>query len=149
MSIHELEKPGNVYVRDLRKSLQVHSVSYCSQYPIPPAQNIQGSTKWRLLRISNTYTIEGNRTLAALESIDQETRALFGTKQETYDKFSIRLLENEHTTKVPDDGIEHFVVLSYACHSPTWKPHSSLVPLYQDADGPLTPAMWAVLLAQL
>ena len=50
---------------------------------------------------------------------------------------------------MPDDGIEHFVVLSYACHSPTWKPHSSIVHLHQDANGPLTPAMWAVLLAQL
>ena len=148
MSTHELE-PNNVYVQDLGTTLQIHDVSHCGQYLIPPARDIEGSTKSRLLKISSTYTTRANRTLAALESIDQETRALFGAKQDAYDNFSFRLLQNEHTTIVTDDRIDHFVVLSYACHSPLWKPHSSIMPLHKDANSPLTPAMWAALLAQL
>lgn len=38
-------------MRDLRKTLQVHDVSHCSQYPVPPVRDIVGSTKWKLLRI--------------------------------------------------------------------------------------------------
>ena len=152
MSTHELEGPWgpeSVYVRDLKETLQVYDVSHCSQYSAPPARDIEGSTKRRLLRISSTYTTDANRTLVALESIDKETRALFGAKQDAYNNFSFRLLQNEDTTILPDERVEHFVVLSYTCHSPTWKPHPSICPLHQHANGPLTPAMWAALLAQL
>ena len=55
----------------------------------------------------------------------------------------------KNTTILPDGQIEHFIVLSYTWHSPTWKPHPSICPLHPDANGPLTPAMWAALLAQL
>ena len=152
MSIHKLEGPwwlDTVYVRDQKKTLQVYDVSHCSQYSAPIARDIKGSTKWKLLETSSTYTTEASRMLAALESIDKETRALFGPKQDAYNNFSFRLLQNEDTTILPDERIENFIALSYTWHSPTWKPHSSICPLHQDANGPLTPAMWAALLAQL
>ena len=149
MSAHVLEPNDLYYIQDLGKALQIHDVSHCGQYLIPPVRDIKGSTKSRLLKISTTYTTRANRTLAALESVDHETRALFGAKQDAYDSFAFRLLQNDHTTIVPEDRIDHFVVLSYACPSPVWKPHPSIMPLHRDANSPLTPAMWAALLAQL
>ena len=74
---------------------------------------------------------------------------LCSERKDAYNNFSFRLLQNEHTTILPDERIENFIALSYTCHSPTWKPHSSICPFHQDANCPLTPAMWAALLAQL
>ena len=98
MSTHELEgpwSPESVYVRDLKTTLQVYDVSHCGQYSAPPALDIEGSTKWRLLKTSSTYIREANDTLVALESIDKETCTLFGAKQDAYNNFSFRLLQNE------------------------------------------------------
>lgn len=141
MSVHELEEHEGVYVRDLRRALQLHDVSHISQYPAPVARDIRGSTKERLLSSSNAYTTEAHRILDTLKGIDGDACALLGVKQSAFNNFSFRLLQSEHSADVPDDGIENFIALSYTWHSPQWTPHSAIASHHQDADGPLTPAM--------
>lgn len=136
-------------MQELGKSLQALHFSHQSQYSALPARDIKGSAREKLLDTSNTNTAEAHRTLAALKAIHEETYARLGVKQNKLDNFSFRLLQIPHSKIVPDDGIESFIALSYTWHSTSWKPHSSIAPLHQDANGPLTPAMWAALLAQL
>lgn len=149
MSFHELEGTDGVYVPELRKSLQIHDVSHNSQYSVLPARDIKGPGRQKLLDASNTHTAEAHRTLVALKAISEETCTLLGVKQDTVDNFWFRLLQSEQSKNLPDDDIESFIALSYTWHSSSWKPHPSIAPLHQDAKGPLTPAMWAALLAQL
>lgn len=149
MSIHELEGFEGVYVRDLGKTLQVHDVSRCSQSAIFPSRVVEGTTKSRLLGSSNAYATKAHETLAALKAVDKDTCALLEVRQNTFDEFAFRLLQSAQSTHIPDDGIESFIVLSYTWHSPAWKPHSSVTPFSQDANGPLTPAIWSAFLAQL
>lgn len=149
MSIRELEGTDGIYVQELGKSLQVLRFSHQSRYSALPARDIKGSAREKLLDTSNTNTAEAHRTLAALKAINEETYALLGVKQNTLDNFSFRLLQSPLSKNVPDDGIESFIALSYTWHSTSWRPHSSIAPLQQDANGPLTPAIWAALLAQL
>lgn len=136
-------------MRDFRKTLRVHDVSCCSQYSVLPIRDVGGPTKSRLLGGSNTYATEAHNILATLKVVDKETCALLGVRQNAFDLFSFRLLQSEQSTHMPDDKIQGFIVLSYTWHSPAWKPHSSILPRSQDANDPLTPAMWSAFLAQL
>lgn len=149
MSVRELAHPDGVYVPELGKSLQVLDISRWSQYIALPAREIKGSAREKLLDTSNTNTTEALGTLAALKNINEETCALLGVRHDTLDDFSFRLLQSPHSKNVQDDDIESFIALSYTWHSATWRPHSALAPLHQDASGPLTSAMWAAFLAQL
>lgn len=149
MSVYELEGSEGVYVRDFRKTLQVHEVSCCSHYSVSSIRDVGGPTRNRLLGGSNTYATEAHNILATLKVVDKETCALLGVRQNAFDTFSFRLLQSEQSTHMPDDRIQSFIVLSYTWHSPAWKPHSSILPLSRGANDPLTPAMWSAFLAQL
>ncbi|KAI4159870.1 MAG: hypothetical protein LQ342_006198 [Letrouitia transgressa] len=110
---------------------------------------METATKRRLLSVSNTYTTDAHSTLAALTDINEESCALLGVKQNAIDNFQFRLLQGEQSSNRPEDEIKSFIALSYTWHSSAWKPHSSITTLQQNISSPLTPAMWAALLAQL
>lgn len=149
MSVHEFKEWEGAYTHDWGKLLQVEDVSRCNQYSPPPARNIGAATKIRLLTTSKVDTKDAHHTLAALKDVNEESCALLGVKQDAFDNFQFRLLQSEHSTSLPEDEIKSFIALSYTWHSSAWKPNSSITPLQQNANNPLTPAMWAALLAQL
>ncbi len=149
MSIREQEGHKGVYVLALENALQVYEVPRFAKLPALPAQDMGQIGKERLLRISDTYISEAHRIFATLKVIDEEACAQVGVKNSAVSTFAFRLLQSEDTAHMPDLEINSFLALSYTWHSPTWRPHPSIAPLSQVADGPLTPAMWAALLAQV
>lgn len=136
-------------MRNWKNALQVHDVFLHYQYSAPLVRCIGTATKRRLLSTSNTHSSNTQGTLAALKKIHEESFLLFGVKEEAFDGFQFRLLQNETSRYVPDDEIGSYVALSYTWHSSNWKTHRSITPPRQNENNPLTPAMWAAFLAQL
>ena len=149
MSVREQEGHKGVYVLALENALQVHEVPRFAKRLALPARDMEQIAKERLLGISDTYISDAHRTFATLKVIDEEACAQVGVKNSAVSKFAFRLLQSEGTAHMPDLEIKSFLALSYTWHSPAWRPHPSIAPLSQVADGPLTPAMWAALLAQV
>ena len=149
MSVREQEGHKGIYVLALENALQIHEVPRFAKLPAVPARDVGQIAKERLLRISNSYISEAHRTFAKLKAIDEEACAQVGVKNSAISNFAFRLLQSEDTAHKADHEIDSFLALSYTWHSPAWRPHPSIALPSQVADGPLTPAMWAALLAQL
>ncbi|KAL8887953.1 MAG: hypothetical protein Q9215_004536 [Flavoplaca cf. flavocitrina] len=148
MSIRELDDHEGVYVPDFNGAIQDYIVTDRTQYSTPEAHTLDKSAKERLLSGSDTCISEANRILAALETIDRDAHSHVGVKADAFSDFTFRLLHNEECRSV-NSPIESFIVLSYTWRSPVWTPHYSLASNEHDGKGPLTPAMWTALLAQL
>ncbi|KAK0507546.1 hypothetical protein JMJ35_010069 [Cladonia borealis] len=150
MSVQEQEGHKGVYVLALENALQVHEVPRFTKHPALPARVMGQIAKERLLKISDTYISEAHRIFDTLTVIDEEACAHVGVKNTAVSDFAFRLLQSdEDTVHMPDVEINSFLALSYTWHSPAWRPHPSIATPSQVADGPLTPAMWAALLAQV
>ena len=149
MSVREQEGHKGVYVLALDNALQVHEVPRFATLPALPAWDMEQIAKERLLRISDTYISDAHRTFAKLKAIDEEACAQVGVKNSAISNFAFRLLQSEDTAHKADHEINSFLALSYTWHSPAWRPHPSIASMSQVADSPLTPAMWAALLAQV
>ena len=143
MSVQEHEEHKGVYVLALENALQVHEVPRTARLPVFPAREMDQKAKERLLKISDTYISEAHLIFDTLKVIDEEACAQVGVKNSAVSNFAFRLLQSE------DAEMHSFLALSYTWHSPAWRPNSSIAPLSQVADGPLWPAMWAALLAQV
>ena len=150
MSVREQEGYSKgIYVLALENALQVHEVPRFAKLSALPARDMEQIAKERLLRVSDTYISEAQRTFAKLKAIDEAASAQVGVKNSAISDFSFRLLQSEDTAHMLDSDIHSYLALSYTWHSPAWKPHPSIAHPSQVAEGPLTPAMWAALLAQV
>lgn len=149
MSVREQEGYKGIYVIVLEDALQVHDVPQLAKHPALPARDVEQIAKERLLRISDTYVSEAHRIFAKLRAIDEEAFAQVGVKNNAFSDFAFRLLQSEDTAHKAENELDSFLALSYRWHSPAWRPCPSIAPLSEVVDGPLTPAKWAALLAQV
>ena len=149
MSVRELENHEGVYVPNFESTLQVYHITNTSHYPIPRSFELEKPIKGRLLGNPDNHPSEADRILAALKVIDKETYSRLGIKESAFKDFKFRLLAQEPSSDSMSNAVDSFLILSYTWHSNAWQAHPALAEPHPEIGGPLMPAMWAALLAQL
>ena len=149
MSVHELEDHEGVYVLSLESTLQVYHITNTSHYSIAPSFELEEPVKERLLGNPDKHSSEADHILAALKVIDQETHSRLGIKESAFNDFKFRLLAQEPSSDSVSNAVDSSLILGYTWHSNAWQTHPALAKPPLELGGPLMPAMWAALMAQL
>ena len=149
MSLRELEDHEGVYVPNFENALQVYHITNTSHYPIPQSFELEKPIKGRLLGNPHNHASDADRILAALKAMDQETYSRLEIKESAFNDFKFRLLAQDPSSDSMSNAVDSFLILSYTWHSNAWQAHPALGEPHLEIGGPLMPAMWAALLAQL
>ncbi len=155
MSIKVYGDHDGIYFREHKTLVDVLRIPSGIHYKPPRVFEVSLRAKRTMVKPSAKIYAEGERIMNALEIVDQETSIQFGMKKLAVEKFTFKLLQDEFDVDAVNDTVNDeacdFMILSYACHSSQWAPHSCLnhpTPIEEDKECPLTPVMWDAFLKQ-
>ena len=155
MSIKVYGDHDGVYFREHKTLVDVLRIPSDIHYKPPRVFEVNLHAKRTMVKPSAKIYAEGERIMNALEIVDQETSIQFGMKKLAVEKFTFKLLQDESDVDAVNNTVNDeacdFMILSYACHSSWWAPHSCLrhpSSIEEDKECPLTPVMWDAFLKQ-